>query len=136
MEGDVVTQTEIIKKYPELFGEPPFDPKETLIAFGFEVNDGWLPILEKGFGKISEIVKKEGLDDFRIVQVKEKFGGLRVYTNYGTDEIYDIINEMEEEACRTCELCGSPEGKLREEMWLAVRCDKCYEEWRKKTYGN
>ncbi len=127
-----MTSKEIVNKYPELFGEPPFDIKETLIPFGFECSEFWYPILEKGFEKISKIIKDSGKTDFRIVQVKEKFGGLRVYCNYYTDGVDVVIEEMEKECNHTCEKCGSPEGELRMEGWWAVLCDACNE---KGTYG-
>jgi hypothetical protein len=123
-----MTQSEIIQKYPELFGEPPYDPKETLICFGLEVSPKWLPTLDKGFQQMAEIVKKEKLDDFRITQVKEKFGGLRVYSRYSIDEIDKIIERMEEEVEHICEKCGSLEGKLRTDGWMRVRCDECEKE--------
>lgn len=123
---------EIIKKYPELFGEPPFETKNTLIGFGFEINDGWLSIIEEGLKKLSEVVKRDNLTDFRIRQIKEKFGGLRIHCNYYTDEIDDIINNMELQATRTCERCGSKGGVLREKMFMATLCDKCYNEIEEK----
>jgi hypothetical protein len=123
-----MTSSEIINKYPELFGEPPFDPKETLICFGFEVSEAWLPILEKGFQEMAEVIKESGQKDFRVRQVKEKFASLRVYTNYTTDEVEAVIEKMEDECSHTCEKCGSPEGKLRQDGWLAIICDKCYEQ--------
>ncbi len=127
-----MTTKEIVDKYPELFGEPPFDIKETLIPFGFEVSKYWKPILEKGFGKIAEVVKEQGITDYRIVQVKEKFGGLRIYSRGYYDVIDPIIEEMEEECEHTCEKCGSPEGILRTEGWMTVLCDACND---KGTYG-
>ncbi len=126
-----MTDKQLILKYPELFGLPPFDPTKTLIGFGFEVNKGWLPILEKGFKKISEIINEGHIQDFRICQVKEKFGGLRIYCNYYMDQVDEVIEAMEKECAHTCDLCGSPEGKLRQDMWLTVRCNSCYDNWKK-----
>jgi hypothetical protein len=122
-----MTQSEIIKKYPELFGEAPYDPRKTLIAFGLEVSENWLPTLDKGFQEIADIVKKENLNDFRIIQVKEKFGGLRVYSRYSIDEIDEIIDRMETEVETICEKCGSTEGKFRSNGWMRITCDKCEE---------
>ncbi len=127
------TAREIITSHPELFGRAPFDPKKTLIAFGFEVSEYWLPVLEKGFDDIAEIVKEQGLIDFRITQVKEKFGSLRIYCMYYTDEIDEVIDRMEEEAETICESCGAP-GKLRTDGWMVVRCDKCQANWFEKQY--
>ena len=118
-----MTQKEMLKKYPELFGTD-FDPRKTLMGFGFEVGPGWLKIIEKYLPELSEVVKENYLSDFRVVQVKEKFGSLRFYTNYSTDATDKVIEKMEEECDKTCERCGAP-GTLRTDGWWQVLCDKC-----------
>lgn len=40
-------------------------------------------------------------------QVKEKFGTLRFYMDYATDEMYKLIEEAEAKSAITCELCGA-----------------------------
>lgn len=61
---------------------------------------------------------------FQVIQVKEKFGELRFYVNYGSDKIYDLIEEAEEKSAEICEICGKP-GKLNEGNWLRTRCKNC-----------
>lgn len=57
------------------------------------------------------------------VQVKEKFGGLRFYTN-GTDDVVNgMIRMAESLSYRTCEVCGNP-GKLRKGGWMQTLCDE------------
>ena len=121
-----MTPVEIIDKYPKIFGNRPFDPMKTLICFGFEVGKGWIPVLEDGFKKINDIVEKESIDDFRVTQVKEKFGTLRVYTNWSTDPIDKIVQEMEKTCETVCEECGEP-GKFYTDGWMRVRCETCEE---------
>jgi predicted nucleic acid-binding Zn ribbon protein len=125
--NEQISSKEIIQKYPELFGEPPFDLQKTLIGFGFECSPYWYPILEKGFQKISKIVKDNNYKDFRIVQVKEKFGMLEIYAQSYYKEINEVINNMRKECVTICENCGAP-GKLRTNGWFAVLCDKCFYE--------
>lgn len=57
------------------------------------------------------------------VQVKEKFGGLRFYTNGGDDvtRAYTVFAEHVSE--RTCEECGKP-GKPNAGGWIKVRCEE------------
>ena len=69
--------------------------------------------------------------NIQILQVKEKFGGLRFYTAYvtGIDEkvratLDDMIREAEEQAEQTCEICGAP-GRPREGGWIKTLCDAC-----------
>jgi hypothetical protein len=55
-------------------------------------------------------------------QVKEKFGGLRFYTNGFTDTIDGMIRMAESMSYRTCEVCGSP-GRSNNHGWISTLCD-------------
>ena len=55
-------------------------------------------------------------------QVKEKFGGLRFYTNGYTDEIGGMIRMAESMSYRTCEVCGNP-GRSNHHGWISTLCD-------------
>jgi hypothetical protein len=55
-------------------------------------------------------------------QVKEKFGGLRFYTNGFTDTIDGMIRMAESMSYRTCEVCGSP-GRSNNYGWISTLCD-------------
>ena len=134
VEQEKMMSKQIIEAHPELFGEPPFDVKKTLIGFGFECSSFWMPILKKGFGDISKIVKKENIIDFRVRQVKEKFGGLRIYCDNDNDEIDKIVDRMEEEVSTVCEICGAGNAELRTEGWMVTRCDECQKDWFEKQY--
>lgn len=104
------------------------DIMEGLMAFGFECDDGWLPILEDLFEKIDKIVKKDGLGDFKVEQVKEKFGGLCVYARGGNGKIYSLIRDAERKAETTCELCGQPGENKELNWWYKTTCKGHYEE--------
>lgn len=64
---------------------------------------------------------------YAILQVKEKFGGLRYYTgSYPTElraQIDEAITSAEREADVTCEVCGEP-GTLEDRVWARVTCPK------------
>lgn len=61
--------------------------------------------------------------DQTVLQVKEKFGGLRFYIGLGNDQIWDRIDEAERLSYKTCEECGKP-GVLRASGWLKTHCDE------------
>ena len=76
--------------------------------YGLECGDGWKNIIDYTHEKLKYIDP-----DYKINQIKEKFGGLRYYFDssiyYGTiayDIMNDIVKAAELEASYTCELCG------------------------------
>jgi hypothetical protein len=91
----------------------------------FEVEDGWLPLLEDLFEKMATVVKRDNLAEFQIVQVKEKFGGLRVYIHNGNKDINDLISAAEAKAWVTCEYCGEPGECHSFGGWYITECDVC-----------
>ena len=96
--------------------------------FYYECFDGWMPLLESLFYSIDnhlqylERIRKPL--DFRIVQVKEKFGGLRFYYNGGDDHVAGLVDMAEEMSYKICERCGNP-GKPNKVGWIRTLCDKC-----------
>lgn len=103
----------------------PQDIMHGLMAFGFECGDGWLPILEDLFAKFDEIAKRDKFEDFQVVQVKEKFGGLRVYVDGGNKEINKLITEAGKKADKTCEVCGSSAETHEIDNWYTTLCERC-----------
>jgi len=59
--------------------------------------------------------------DGSLLQIKEKFGGLRFYIDVGTDEMYDRIARAESESVKTCMICGEP-GEVSGDYWLTALC--------------
>jgi len=57
-----------------------------------------------------------------VMQVKEKFGGLRFYVNGATDKQWNYIHFAESMSYRICEECGAP-GKRYTDGWHTVLCD-------------
>lgn len=62
----------------------------------------------------------------KAVQIKEKFGSLRIYMNYYFPEIEKLIDDAVKKADETCERCGQP-GELRQGGWWRTLCDSCEE---------
>lgn len=114
----------LYKDFPLLFEERVRPPTESLMCFGCDCNDGWYDILYNLCSKIMK-TNPELLIEFRFVQIKEKFGTLRVYANFSIDEIDELIREAEKESAKTCELCGA-KGKIRHKgTWLKTLCLSC-----------
>ena len=120
-------EQQLIEKYPKLFGDYGKSPMESCMAFGCDCGDGWYEILAR---LCASLEKYE--DDVVFAQIKEKFGGLRVYFNGAPKEIFDdvckIIDDAEEESYKVCEGCGK-EGKLYDRGWWRVHCQACEEKY-------
>lgn len=103
--------------------------QSNLMAFGLDCGAGWHPLIKELLDKLQKYVNAfPQLMHFRIVQIKEKWGGLCVYTNFGTDVINKCIEEYEKKSFTICEICGKS-GKLREDLsWIQTLCDDHYKE--------
>lgn len=112
---------ELIKRYPKLFrlvGTPS--------CIEVAPPKGWLKLLDRLCEMLVELTPP-GSDQPAVVQVKEKFGGLRFYVDcWLTDEQSDAITEAEAESYRTCESCGAP-GRARDTGWVTTLCDDCHD---------
>lgn len=82
------------------------------------VGAGWAPLVNRVFDKL-ETIK----GNVKIIQVKEKYGGLRIYTDYSNEELDEVIYDAEHESLEMCEVCGQP-GKLRGKSWYYTSCDE------------
>lgn len=97
-----------------------------------QVLPGWRGILEDLHGVLFALYP-----EYEVLQVKEKFGGLRVYINHANmddqtiERMESSIRFAESRAIKTCENCGTsaPEGprlpRGREVGWYKTFCDMC-----------
>jgi hypothetical protein len=124
---------EVRDKHPRLFNDRDL---------GTSVGPGWWTLLDEAFSKIDALLDEHPGVTFKVVQIKEKFGGLRVYGDTSSDaddlstlyvKLDAILDEAEQRAATTCEVCGEP-GEQRYGSWIKVLCDK-HDAERKKRYG-
>lgn len=92
------------------------------------VGKGWSGLIDEVFDKLEALGKPT-----TIVQVKEKYAGLRIYTGgYGylddgseitMDDFEKFILDIEYRSFKICEVCGK-EGKVRGKNWYYTSCDE------------
>ncbi len=72
------------------------------------VGKGWASLINEVF----DFIEQQKITNIRIIQVKEKWGGLRIYTDLIHDVLDEKIRDAERRSFTICEVSGAP-GKLR-----------------------
>lgn len=72
----------------------------------------------------SEKVEQMTID---LMQVKEKYGGLRFYIHGGDSAIDGMISLAEDMSYNTCEYCGTTENVGTTQGWISVCCATCHQ---------
>lgn len=118
-------QETLYNKYPYLFDRHKLSPQETCMYWGICVGDGWYDIVDRLCQRIVEFCSTNNRQVPQFEQVKEKFGGLRIYLDSGgCDEIYEFIRDAENESFKTCEETGDEGSPYSCNGWLKVLSDK------------
>lgn len=142
-----ITTEELIKKYPKIFEDYEGNPGG---CNWYGVPNGWLPIIDKLCGCIQEYTDnttrytKDGPvkpEQVTCVQMKEKFGGLRFYTNGHNDEVEGMLRMAEYMCDNTCQDCGSENDLGQTSGWISILCrncaiangDRAINSWKSKT---
>ena len=86
--------------------------------------ESWLACVGAGWHSIvAPLIDRAEKEGVEIVQVKEKFGGLRFYTGASSPEFQAAVDEAEALSYVICDVCGEP-GEPRGGGWIRVLCDK------------
>ena len=111
----------LIDEFPTFFKDMYGDPRVTCMAWGCAHGDGWWDIIYEACKEIAKI------DDgtFTFLQIKEKFGGLRLYYGGGVEGVNKIITDAEDKSYTTCEDCGTKENVTSEGSWIQTLCGNC-----------
>ena len=105
-------QDKIFEDFPELFElrRPRKEGEKVMpsICYGLECGDGWYDLIYTLCSQIVNSIKWSEKDyKVQVTQVKEKFGGLRFYTNGVPDEIHGMIRMAEAMSYKICDVCGN-----------------------------
>ena len=101
--------------------------------------DGW----RKAFGEMmceeiyNALVECGGLDDYMILDIKEKYGQLRWYSSPSYKEVEEIIDKYSVLSENICIICGKPDVPMTNNGWLSPSCKKCFTtpaDWQKKEH--
>jgi hypothetical protein len=136
----------LVQRFPRLFrGHPPRVPSD--------LPEGWADLTVRMFTDLNSMLDDANAERFEVIQIKEKFAGLRVYWSLNDQKttVVDLIGPesaqrldlspadrsatferikarvrlAEEEASATCQRCGCGEAQMRRRGWMVTLCDAC-----------
>ncbi len=84
-----------------------------------EIGRGWYPLV----AAFDEMCREAGHPVERYLQIKQKFGGARIY-HRGDEYSHDLELTAGWLSLSICEVCGRPGQRSNEAGWLATRCDQ------------
>lgn len=138
---DIELQNKLYEKYPQFFVNKDKTPMESPMCFGIEVNNGWYQILSNVCWMIRQHEdnkrwRKKYLEEndpeklaaeseyfpVKFDQIKEKYGGLRLYFSGGDDYVEGLVSMAEAISYYVCEICGN-KGEANKGGWISVRCE-------------
>lgn len=135
---DAQREARLAERYPIFYGaydHAPADyddePVPPLTVDGFACDDGWCALLEAAGQAIEQQNEADDEPTVRAIQVKEKFGQLRLYTDKSTPEAYAVTKLVETLSAKMCEWCGKTKGTRRRDQagHLKTLCVSCAAEW-------
>lgn len=131
-------QNQLYEKYPQLFVNKNKTPMQSPMCFGIETGEGWYEILSSLCWMIKQHedsiiwqtewkqkTDPEYQSDYfpvKFDQIKEKYGGLRVYFSGGDQYIEGLVSMAEAISYHVCDVCGN-KGEANKSGWISVRCE-------------
>lgn len=136
-------QSKLYDKYPQFFSNKDKDIQSSCMAWGCECGDGWYDIISTVCWMIKQHEdnirgRKEYLEkndpeklstepeyfSVKFDQVKEKYGGLRLYFSGGDDYVEGLVSMAEAFSYKICEICGE-KGQPNKGGWITTLCETC-----------
>ena len=95
-----------------------------------ECGPGWNDIIQNAVkmidGHVSKLIGSgkagDALNNFEYSQIKEKYGGLRIYVSFEDDYIHGVIDMAEAMSYTVCENTGKPGTICIRGGWLKTLC--------------
>lgn len=120
----------LIKKYYWLVPRNVWTGK---IIDGYDytwINWGCSPGWDKAYGmmylkELGDEINRINQKNFQIVQIKEKYGQHRVYTNGTAETVHRIIDKYETISEHLCYYCGR-EAPMTDTGWIMPMCLDCF----------
>lgn len=118
-------QNKLFEEYPEFFENRKLDRSQSPMYYGITCDDGWYNIIDCTCCAIKRfLIQNPTSIQFEFDQIKEKFGGLRMYYKGGDykDYIAGTIRLAENLSYKTCEVTGNKGNLCVKDRWFKTLC--------------
>lgn len=125
-----IQRQQLINKYPYLqvrnvWTGDIIDTHE--IAGEYSLPEGWFRLFLLTCNEIYPILCQHNfLHEFYFLDIKEKYGTMRIYTSGAPEQVLNIIDLNSAFSEYVCQRCGS-RATLQTTDWIASYCDHCSE---------
>ena len=128
---NIEARKQLTQLYPYLIprkcrtGEIHKDYDYSYVVGEHDLPQGWFKLFLQCCEDILEPLEKNGcLNKFRFLQVKEKYGSMRLYSNGAPEEVLQILDKYELLSGQVCCICGKP-AALETDGYICPYCNDC-----------
>ena len=112
-------EQQLVAKFPALFKGQDKPPTESFMCFGCECSDGWFDLIYNACACIANHLKnRPECPPVEFTQIKEKFGGLRLYYFGGDEYVHGVCSMAEAMSYKICEVTGDKGQLCSTGHWL------------------
>ncbi len=131
-----LSEKRILKKYPKIFRQKDLPMTQTCMCWGIDTGLGWHWLIDILCSYLQWDIDRNGHQQIEAIQVKEKFGTLRFYTNGADETQQGMISLAEFMSAHICEDCGSTNNVTQTEGWIVTLCPPCMKLYKERRGGN
>lgn len=133
-------ENKLFEDFPLLFDNRHKSPMESPMVFGIECGNGWYDLIRSVCWDIKNHEENISLQTkwkqekdpnytseyhpVKFDQIKEKYGGLRIYFSGGDDFVTGLVHMAETMSYKLCENCGN-KGQPNKSGWITTLCEGC-----------
>lgn len=127
-----MTNKELCERYPFLLPRNRFTGE---VVEDYDYSYTELDAMDRGWRKAfgermceeirDALIEADYLDEYRVAQIKEKYGELRWYDFGAPQSVHDIIEKYSYISRFICTHCGSIYGKEFSGGWIYTICENC-----------
>lgn len=98
----------LCQRHPQFFQHRHADPQTCAMGWGLQCDDGWFDLIDTLCERLQEETEYADAPQAVALQVKQKWGRLRIAVKPATDRQRAMIDMAEALSARLCEQCGRP----------------------------